>query len=126
MTPVNSLFSPITGLLLILAYGLGVFALTRLFTQRRVSSKQDFLLANRNLGTWPAAFSIAATWIWAPALFLASEKAYTQGLAGVFWFIAPNVACLLLFAPFAARIRRLAPEGFTLSGYMRNRYSARV
>ncbi len=126
MTPVNSLFSPITGLLLILAYGLGAFALTRLFTPKKINSKQDFLLANRNLGTWPAAFSIAATWIWAPALFLASEKAYTQGLAGVFWFIAPNVACLLLFAPFAARIRRLAPEGFTLSGYMRNRYSARV
>ena len=126
MTSVDTLFTPITGLLLILAYGIGAFALTWLSVKGRAVSKLEFLLADRNLGVWPAAFSIAATWIWAPALFLASEKAYTQGLAGVFWFIAPNVACLLLFAPFAARIRRLAPGGFTLSAYMRGRYSRRV
>lgn len=99
MMPAHPPFSAVNGLLLILAYGLCAFALTWLSIKGRVASKLEFLLADRNLGVWPAAFSIAATWIWAPALFLASEKAYTQGLAGVFWFIAPNVACLLLFAP---------------------------
>ena len=92
----------------------------------RPASKEQFLAAGRRLGTVESAFSIAATWIWAPALFLATQKAYTQGLAGVFWFTAPNVLCLILFAPFAARLRRLAPRGFTLSGYMRERFSSRV
>jgi len=40
--------------------------------------------------------------------------------------LLPNVACLILFAFFAERIRALLPRGFTLSGYMRERFSPRV
>ncbi|MCI5165464.1 MAG: hypothetical protein D3903_05080 [Candidatus Electrothrix sp. GM3_4] len=98
MTLAHPPFSAVNGLLLILAYGLCAFALTWLSIKGRAASKLEFLLADRNLGARPA----------------------------VFWFVAPNVACLLLFAPFAARIRRLAPDGFTLSAYMRERYSPRV
>ncbi|MBU2547084.1 MAG: hypothetical protein KKB20_01615 [Proteobacteria bacterium] len=92
----------------------------------RPDSKEQFLVAGRALGVWESAFSIAATWIWAPALFLAAQKAYTQGLAGVFWFTVPNVACLILFAPFARKIREMVPEGYTLSAYMGHRFSRRV
>jgi Na+/proline symporter len=70
--------------------------------------------------------SIAATWIWAPALFIASREAYSRGIAGLFWFTTPNVACLVLFAFFADRIRDRMPEGFTLSAYIGVRFSRRV
>ncbi|MHC4874801.1 MAG: sodium:solute symporter family transporter, partial [Planctomycetota bacterium] len=96
------------------------------FSRGRALTKINFLAADRKIGVWEAAFSIAATWIWAPALFLASQKAYTQGLAGVFWFTVPNVLCLIIFAFFAERVRNLAPEGFTLSAFMRDRHSKRV
>ena len=43
-----------------------------------------------------------------------------------FWFTAPNVLCLVVFAWFAGRVRKLAPDGFTLPGYIRERYSKRV
>ena len=66
------------------------------------------------------AFSVAAAWIWAPALFVSAETAYTQGWVGLFWFVIPNVSCLVLFSFFAAKLRDRFPSGFTLSGYMRN------
>jgi Na+/proline symporter len=82
----------------------------------------EFHVADRNMGTVQSALSIAATWIWAPALFTSAERAYLQGVPGLFWFLAPNVLCLLLFIPFAEKIRRLMPRGITLSGFMGERY----
>jgi Na+/proline symporter len=82
----------------------------------------EFHVADRNMGTVQSALSIAATWIWAPALFTSAERAYLQGVPGLFWFLAPNVFCLLLFIPFAEKIRTLMPRGVTLSGFMGERY----
>ena len=82
----------------------------------------EFHVADRNMGTITSAFSIAATWIWAPALFVSAERAYLHGVTGLFWFLIPNVLCLILFIPFANRIRGLMPQGVTLSGFMGERY----
>lgn len=89
-------------------------------------SKAQYLLAGRKLGYWESSFSIAATWIWAPALFVSAFQAYTNGWVGLFWFLVPNVLCLLLFALFADKIRTQFPEGYTLSEYMGIKHSARV
>jgi len=89
-------------------------------------TKLSFLVANRTIQGWYAALSIAATWIWAPALFVASEKAYTQGIAGAFWFIAPNVGVLVLFGFFANWMRKKKPEGWTFSDSIRESYSNRT
>ena len=93
---------------------------------RHVQTKDDFLVANRNVGTIPMAMSIASTWIWAPALFVSAEQSFLNGWQGLFWFTVPNVLCLLLFIPFAVRLRKLMPNGYTLSEYMGYRYSKRV
>lgn len=111
-------------LVLFLVYITLALGLTALFARDR--SRLNFLVAKRNIGRWPAAFSIAATWIWAPALFIAAQKAFTQGWVGVFWFTVPNVACLVVFSFFAQRIRERMPEGFTLSELIRNEYSRRT
>lgn len=120
------IFSQSTGLAILAGYAIMVSAFVWFFSKGFVFSKTSFLVANREIGRVPAAFSIAASWIWAPALFLGSEKAYTQGWVGLFWFLVPNVLCLIFFSFFAKRIRNLFPDGFTLSGYMRERYSKRV
>lgn len=114
------------GWMIVAVYGAVMIVLAWWTGRRDVLSKDQFLVAGRRLGVWGAALSIAATWIWAPALFIASERAYSQGWVGLFWFTVPNVACLIIFAFFAARMRGLLPEGFTLSHYMRTRYSKRV
>lgn len=114
------------GMILMMGYGIIAFAISWLFSRHSHRNKLQFLVANRSLGKWEAAFSISATWIWAPALFIAAQKAYTQGLAGLFWFTVPNVLCLIIFAFFAEKLRQKMPSGFTLSDYMRERFSNRV
>lgn len=54
------------------------------FLRKREKTKEEFLVANRSMPWLLTAFSMAATWVWAPSMFVASEKAYTQGIAGVF------------------------------------------
>lgn len=90
------------------------------------TKKENFLVANRSIGLWTAGLSIAATWIWAPALFVAAQQAYVNGFWGLFWFTVPNILALVFFGGFALTLRQRVPDGFTLSGYMRDRYSKRT
>ncbi len=96
------------------------------YKNRVEHTKDGFLLANRKLNFWESSFSIASTWIWAPALFVSAQQAYMHGWIGLFWFTVPNVLCLLLFSFFAIKIKQLHPQGFTLSEFMSTRYSNRV
>ncbi len=84
-------------------------------------TKEGFLLANRKVGWVLGGFSIASSWIWAPALFVSVQVAYQQGLAGIFWFTLPNILALLIFAIFAPRIRARLPQGYTFTQYIKYR-----
>jgi Na+/proline symporter len=97
-------------------------AFITVFNTKKPRNALEFHVADRNMGVLQSAFSIAATWIWAPALFVSAERAYTQGIPGLFWFLVPNIVCLILFIPFAERIREQMPQGVTLSGFMGKRY----
>ncbi len=108
-------------LIVLLAYAAVMLGATVLMTKREHDIRQ-FCVGNGNSGCLMAALSIAATWIWAPSLFTSTENAYMEGFAGLFWFLVPNVLCLVLFIPFAKRIREEMPEGITLSGYMYQKY----
>lgn len=92
----------------------------------RSHTAESFHVADRKLGLVQSAMSIAATWIWAPALFTSAEKAYSNGIPGLFWFLVPNILCLVIFVPFGKRIRAQMPGGITLSGYMAERYQSRA
>jgi urea-proton symporter len=123
---VIQLLTPLKALFLIGSYGSIMSALIISITRGIGSGKLEFLVAQRTISRIPGAFSIAESWILAPALFLSAEKSYTQGWVGLFWFTVPNVACLILFAYFADRMRRIYPDGYTCAGFMRERYSRRV
>lgn len=111
------------GIIVLIIYALIMLGATMALTKREVGG-DGFHVGNRNMGTVASAMSVAATWIWAPALFTSAEKAYANGIAGLFWFLVPNVLCLLLFIPFAKKIRREMPNGITLSGYMHEKYKS--
>lgn len=108
-------------LIVLLIYAAMMLSATVLMTKKE-GNVEKFCVGNRNIGWGISALSIAATWIWAPALFTSTENAYMKGFAGLFWFLVPNVLCLILFIPFAKRIREEMPEGITLSGYMYDKY----
>ena len=113
------------GLIVLSIYLIIMYIVTRVFTKKD-DNVESFFVADRNIKTISSAMSIAATWIWAPSLFVSAERAYTTGLVGLFWFLIPNILCLIIFIPFAKRIREQMPEGITLSGYMKNKYDDKV
>ncbi len=119
-------FSATTGYVAIVAFTLAMVALSWWRSRRQPLGLSGFLVADRQVGTWSAALSIAGSWVWAPALFLSSQKAFQQGAAGLFWFTFANVLCLVVFAPLAVRIRRQLPKGYTLPELMRQRHGPAV
>lgn len=120
------LFEPSTGFYILLVYGLFAFAMTYWFSKGYNDNKTSFLVARRELGTFQGSLSIAAAWLWAPGLFISTQQAYLNGLVGLFWFCLGNFLTLIAFAYFAKLIRNREPNGFTFSGYLRNRMSPRV
>ncbi len=116
-----------TGLIFIMiaGYFIIVYAFTGLI-KKDTFTKLGFLLANRSVPGWMAAFSLAATWVWAPSMFIASEQAYNNGWVGVFWFTVPNVLTLVIFAYFASWMRKKYPHGWTFSDFIRRNFSNRT
>ena len=84
------ILSQFEGMMLIGIFFLAMVAIIFML-RKREQTKAEFLVANRTAPWLLTAFSMAATWVWAPSMFTAAEKAYTQGFAGVFWFVVPNV-----------------------------------
>ena len=90
--------------------------------RHQANTLDSFLLANRNVSVWKGAFSIAVSWIWAPAIFICSLQAYTKGLPGIFWFTAPNILCFFVFAAVATKLREKCPDGYSLPDYIWEKY----
>lgn len=115
------------GWVLLTVFAVFFWGVSWIFSRKHdTQSREGFLLAGRSLGWVKSSFSIAATWIWAPALFIAAQQGYENGWVGVFWFTVPNVGCLMIFSVFAKKARKAYPRGFTLTAVTRERYSPRV
>jgi Na+/proline symporter len=108
--------SQIAGYIFLLIFGIVMLLITK---KKKQHSKEGFLLANRKVNWFIGAASIAASWIWAPALFVSVQMAYQKGLAGIFWFVFPNILALAIFAILAPKIREKMPEGYTLPEYIK-------
>jgi SSS family transporter len=119
-------FNARSGLILLALYGVSMITLGMWVARGRLLNKTEFLLAGRNIKVFAGAMSIAASWIWAPALFVGAQKAFEQGVPGIFWFSFPNMLALMVFAPLALQIRKLMPGGFTLPELMRKRHGRGV
>jgi Na+/proline symporter len=114
------------GYWLIILFGIAMIALTYVASrnERWMKSGTGFLVAWRDVPWYLAAPSIAASWIWAPALFVSVQKTYQLGLPGIFWFTAPNVLALVVFAFLAPKIRSIIPGGYTLPDWIRYRFGS--
>jgi len=114
--------SATSGYWFLLIFGIAMVLITYYFARwKKWDTKEGFLVASRKVGWFFGGTSIAASWIWAPALFVSVQLAYQKGLAGIFWFTFPNIIALALFAFLAPRIRSRLPEGFTLPQYIKHR-----
>lgn len=116
----------IEGISFLLFFGVLIFLLIFFYHRKQNNTAGMFLVSNRRVGFFLGAVSTATAWIWAPALFVASQKAYQQGLPGIFWFTLPNALALVLFAFLAHRMRKIFDDGFTLPQYIRSKYGKRL
>lgn len=118
---------PYQGWLVILGIALlMIVAVNLVFRSRAVNTKMGYLLGGGSIPWQITGLGIAATWTWAIAVFVAAERAYLSGWVGLFWFTVPNVMALVGFSFAAKKVRERYPNGFTLSGVMRDRFSPRV
>src|SRR5437588_11958400 len=100
------------GYWLLAIFGVSMIVLTVWKSQGHLWQTQvGFLAAGRKVSWFVGALSIAVSWIWAPALFVSVQQSYQQGIPGIFWFVFPNVLCLIIMAPLAIRIRKQLPNG---------------
>jgi len=105
---------------ILLIFGLFMLIITYVFARwRKYTSAEGFLVGKRNVNWLMGGSSIAASWIWAPALFISSLFAYQNGLVGLFWFVVPNIFALGIFAILAPRIRKKMPYGYTLPQWIK-------
>ena len=120
------LFGADTGIMVLAAYAIVALALTSYFATGYNTNKESYLVARRGIGLFPGALSVGAAWVWAPGMFISAQQAYQNGLVGLFWFTIGNFLTLFLFGYFAQILRKRKPDGFTIAGYFRDKFSPRV
>jgi len=110
-----------------LMLGLGAFMLVVAFTVRSiVRNTHDFVIAGRNIGLGFGVGSVIAVWTWSMAVMMSSAQAYSWGTSGLLWFIVPNGLAVMAMVPFALRLRRQMPAGYTIVEFMRHRFASRT
>lgn len=113
--------SPTIGFLLML--GLGAFMLVVAFmVKTMVKNTHDFVIADRRIGFGFGVGSVIAVWTWSMAVMMSSAQAFTWGTSGLIWFVVPNGLAVMLMVPFALRLRRQMPAGYTIVEFIRERF----
>ena len=111
-------------IILAIFWALSAYAISATFKKK--TNSLSFLVSERSVGLLLGSITVAIAWVWAPALFVSSQKAYEQGLPGLFWFTLPNAGGLILFSFLASRMRTIFSQGFTLPEYMSLRFGKRM
>lgn len=107
-------------MLYLLTYSAFMIVLVCWKERSRKQTPEHFLLADREVGGIVGAMSIAASWIWAPALFVSTQVGYQWGYSALVWFIIPNMLALLLFVAVAQKVRKRIPLGFSYLEHIRD------
>ena len=102
----------------LICYLIVICALVLIREWGQKSTLDRFLLADRKVGGFVGSMSIAASWIWAPAIFVSSQIGYQWGLSGLVWFVIPNMLALFIFAPLANKVRKTLPYGYSYVEYI--------
>jgi Na+/proline symporter len=105
----------------------GIFtAISYKLTAGYDSNKLGFIVANRNAGLLESSLAAGASWVLGLALFASSGYAYNFGWAGLFWFAIPQTIGLFIFAWFSRSCNRIIPEGYTISGFIQEKFGTSV
>jgi Na+/proline symporter len=87
-----------------------------------VKNTHDFVIADRRIGFGFGVGSVIAVWTWSMAVMMSSAQAFTFGTSGLIWFVVPNGLAVMVMVPFALRLRRQMPAGYTIVEFIRERF----
>ncbi|UJA18981.1 sodium:solute symporter [Thermoleophilia bacterium SCSIO 60948] len=106
---------------------LGVLMFAIAFAVRAmVKNTHSFVIAGRQIPLGFGVGSVIAVWTWSMAVMLSSAQAYSWGISGLLWFIVPNGLAVMIMVPFALRLRRQMPAGYTIIEFIRERFRNRT
>jgi len=108
------------GLSLVVIFGL-LWIAFGWYLGRANKTHEDFALAGRNVGFALAAATAMATWVTSNTTLVAPQLTYQFGIWGMVGYSFAALG-LILFAPLAARIKRLMPHGYTSGDFIRLRF----
>lgn len=104
---------------------IGVFSVAWVFAGwflgRRNNNLDGYMLAGRKVGLGLASATAMATWVTSNTTMAAPQLTLQLGVWGMVGYGLGSVG-LLLFAPMAARIKRLMPNAYTSGDFIRLRY----
>ena len=117
------IISSASGYILLIVFLALLISLAVFIRLKQKNTSDDFFcFEKRNGKILASAVSIAASWIWAPALFIGTQIAYEKGVSGLFWFLIPNILALASFAFFGKRIKKMSPNGWNLPEFLGTRF----
>jgi sodium/pantothenate symporter len=102
--------------------GLGFAVVGIVYSRGVISSLEDYITARGSMGTLATAATLVASGMGAWILFSPAEAATWGGLPAILGYALGAAAPLLVFIPLGRRIRRVMPEGHTLTEYVFYRY----
>lgn len=92
------------------------------YSRGRIGTLEDYITARGTVGALTAAATLVASGIGAWILFGPAEAATWGGLPTILGYALGAAVPLLVFIPLGNRLRRLMPEGHTLTEYVWYRY----
>lgn len=114
-------------------YGLiAIWAITMIglafyiYRRQNVTDTHEFVTAGGRAQLGLTTASFAVTWMWAGDILGVPEYVGSVGVAGIWMYAAPAVLSAFLVLPFAIRMRRIFPQGYTYSEYFIERFDGRA
>jgi len=104
--------------LLIGAYFLVLILIGLIYSRKQ--SEEDYLIAERKLGSFSTMMTINATKT-GTILMLFVALVYLWGFSAI-WFFIGVIAGIFLFIPFALRLRKESDKYYTLADYFKHKY----
>ena len=87
-----------------------------------VKNTHDFVIAGRKLGFGLGVAGLVSVWTWVVGILMPAAVTYSFGLSGLWWFTVPNGLAVVAVVPFARKLKRLMPHGYTISEFASVRF----
>jgi Na+/proline symporter len=122
VTFVESTMTQASGYILLFAIFAAMLVLALIVRTYMVRSTHDFVIADRRVGLGFGVPVTIAAWTWAMAVMMSAGMTFRYGVSGLYWFTVANILCVIAVIPFASYLRRVMPQGYTISQYISMRF----